>query len=86
MTFDNVKYNVVQGKYNAEGTVKKIYSQYHIFYEDMSVKWNKEEVIRRNREIFQYNKDVRKERDNTRTLFDTGLCKAAIQEYSESED
>ena len=38
MTFDNVKYNVVQGKYNAEGTVKKIYSEYHIFYEDMSVK------------------------------------------------
>lgn len=85
MTFENVKYNVMQGKYKVEGTTKNTYSEYHIFDEDKSVKWNKEEVIRQNREIFDFNKALRQERANARTLFDTDLCKAATEEYNVNE-
>lgn len=85
MTFENVKYNTNQGKYKCESTTRNTYSEYHIFDENKSVKWNKEEVIRLNREIFEHNKAVRQEKANARELFDTDLCKAAMEEYGVNE-
>ena len=32
--------------------------------------------------IFEFNKALRQERANARTLFDTDLCKAAMEEYN----
>ena len=85
MTFEDVKDNVMRGKYVVEGTTTHTYSEYHFFDEDKSVKWNKDEVISLNREIFDFIKALRQKRVDARTSFDADLCKAATEEYNVNE-
>ena len=89
MTFEDVKINCYNKEYalpDASHLRRSRVSPNHIFDEDKSVKWNREQVVIHNDAINQRIQEVELDRINIHNKYRTHLMQAAQDEYGINEN
>ena len=86
-TLDEIKdaYNNKEYENKMDYKHFKKYSENHVFDEEQSIKWNREQVQIKNQEALEYSRKYREEVNRLNTLLTEDIIKAMMIEYNINE-